>query len=211
MRRDSGFTLIEMMIAVVIFTMVTSLIFFSFSQALNLWERADREIEKLDQLVFVNAWVKDLFHSAENSLQDVQNKKIPFFFGNRKQVVFLTLNPILNKYKIMSLVKIEFKEGRLVYSEESFLSRDRASGLTPTAAFDKDYPLLAEVEDMNLSYLVNEGGAWVWREEADSQKLLDIPKAVNMEFILKGRKIAFLSYILGNAKNREQLGRPDFL
>jgi prepilin-type N-terminal cleavage/methylation domain-containing protein len=202
MRRNSGFTLIELLISVVIFMMITSLIFFSFSQSLSLWERADREIEKLDQMVFFDTWMKGLIHSADNVSLSLRSGTAPFFYGKNDSVLFLTDDPILNRNKVASFVRIEFKQGALVYAEENLFKSDLTVLSPSDIPFGTEYPLLTEVEDGRLSYLAREGAAWDWRDHADSQKTFDIPKAVKIDFLHKGKRIEILAYIQGIAVKR---------
>jgi len=210
-RRNSGFTLIELLIAVTIFSMVTGLVFFAFSQSISLWDRADKEIEKMDEIVFVNTWLKDLIHSVENLPFRIGNRDLPVFFGDKEKVLFLTSNPILNKHKVVSFAKIEFRERQLIYAEESLLKKDMTAFIPPTMDFDKEYPLLSDVEEGRLSYLVLEKGIWTLTDETDSIKNRIIPRAVKVEFLYKGKKVEILSYVLADAVKRVVVPRLDLI
>jgi len=207
--KNSGFTLIELLIAIVIFSMVTSLVFFSFSQSISLWERADREMDKLDQMIFLNTWIKDLIHSAENLPFSVNGRMLPVFFGDKEKVLFLTSNPILNKHKIISFAKLEFRQKTLIYAEESLFKKNMALFKPPTMDFEREYPLLTGVEEGKLSYLVFDQGTWTFKEGADSEKSANFPRAVKIEFLYEGKKTEILSHILADAKKRDSLPRAD--
>ena len=193
----------------VIFSMVTGLVFFAFSQALSVWERSDREIDKLDQLVFVNTWVKEVFHSAKNILLDYQNIQGAIFIGDAKKVLFVTSNPLLIRNKITSFVQLEFRERSLVYAEESIF-KPALNVLGPAGiSFEREYPLLADVEDGSFSYFVPVNGVLTWTNQADAEKSPTIPKAVQLTFSYKGRKIEITATMFANGRERDPRIRLD--
>jgi hypothetical protein len=198
-----------MLIAVVIFSMVTGLVFLAFSQSLSLWERADTEIDKLDQLVFVNTWIKDVFHSAENILLDYQNKRGPIFIGNAKKVLFITSNPLFSRNKITSFVQLEFRGRSLVYAEESLFKPDLILLGPAGINFEREYPLLADIEDGAFSYFVPVNGVWTWTDQADAEKSPTIPKAVQLTFSYKGKKVEIVAAMFANARERDSRIRLD--
>ena len=207
MSKDKGFTLIEVLIAIAIFSLVSTLIFYAFSQSLSLWERADKEAEKMDQLIFVNTWIKDVFHSAENLELDLQGQRTPLFIGTKERVLFLSSNPVLDRRKVTSIVRIEIRPGGIFYAEDHLFKRGISLDGLPAMDFDKEYPLLAGAEDGRLSYLIIENASLVWKDEVDAGKSRAVPKAVKIEFFYKGKKMEIVSYILSNAKDREPLRR----
>jgi prepilin-type N-terminal cleavage/methylation domain-containing protein len=211
MPRNSGFTLIELLIAAVIFLMVANLLFFSFSQSISVWERADREVEKMDQIVFLNSWLKDLFHSAENTPIHLPERSLPIFFGNREKVLFITSNPILNKFKVVSLVQLEFVGRSLLYAEESLVRKDLTLFNPQEMTFDTTYPLLTDIDEGALSYLVLDQGVWTMKEEANSGATMTIPKAVKITLLYQGKKIEIEASILADTKLRDSLPRRDIL
>ena len=183
--------------------MITGLIFFSFSQAISLWERADKEIAKLDDLIFLNHWVKDLFHSAENLSFIYKNKMIPIFFGEKENAVFISSNPIIDKYKIISLVKIEFKNGSIFYSEENLFKKEFLFKDSIPVAFNNEYDLLKNIEEGRFSYLRLINGKEEWSEDFSSEKALSIPKATKIEFFYKGKKVEIISNIISDSKSKK--------
>ncbi|MGA2588228.1 MAG: prepilin-type N-terminal cleavage/methylation domain-containing protein [Candidatus Aminicenantales bacterium] len=209
--RNNGFTLVELLIAVVIFTMVSGLVFLAFSQSLSLWDRADKEIDKLDQLVFVNTWVKDVFHSAENFMLDYQNKRAPIFIGDPKKVLFITSNPLLSRNKITSFVRIEFRGTALIYAEESLFAPDLVTLGPAGLTFEKEYPLLTDIEEGVFSYFVPVNGLWTWAGQSDSEKSLALPKGVQLIFSYKGKRVEITAAMFANAMERDPSFRRDIL
>jgi len=205
MGNRKGFTLIEMLVAVVIFSLVVGVVFYAFSQSVSLWERGDREIEKLDQLVFVEQWVNTLFRATENLMVSFNAQPAPLFWGERANAVFITSNPLLNGRNIASVVRMEFKNGGLFYAEEnlfkteSLLKRAEAKSLD----FKTEYLLISPVEGGRISYLSWAEGKPVWTDSFDSGKRMAIPRAVKIAFSFQGKNIELLSPILADSAPRD--------
>jgi len=208
MLKRKGFTLIELLIAIVIFSMITSLVFFALTQSISLWERADKEIEKLDKIIFFNYWIKDLLHSAENLTMDYANKSTPIFFGEKEKVMFITLNPLMNK--VISLAKVEIKNGSIFYSEENLFKTEFSFKSSTSFTFEDEYELLSPVEEGKFYYLklMDEGEEWV--EEFNSENFLMIPKAVKLEFLYRGKKVEIISNIMADSKAKRLFERIEF-
>ncbi len=188
--------------------MITSLVFFSLTQAISLWERADREIEKLNDIIFFNYWIKDLFHSAENLTVDYANKSSPIFFGEKEKVVFITSNPLMNK--VISLAKIEIKNGSIFYSEENLFKNEFSFKSSTSFTFEDEYQLLSPVEEGKFYYLRLLGGREEWVEKFSSGDFLTIPKAMKLEFLYRGKKVEIISNIMADLKAKRIIERIEF-
>jgi len=208
MFKRKGFTLIELLIAIVIFSMIISLVFFSLTQSISIWERADKEIEKLDNIIFLNYWIKDLFHSAQNLSFDYGEKNIPIFFGQRDKAVFITLNPLMNH--IISLVKVEIKNGSIFYSEENLYSKELSVKSFTSFTFEDEYKLLSPVEEGKFYYLKITDGEEEWIEIFSSEKSLIIPEAVKLKFLYKGKNVEIVSRIMADSKARRPFPKMEF-
>jgi prepilin-type N-terminal cleavage/methylation domain-containing protein len=205
MPNAKGFTLIEMLVAVVIFSLVVGVVFYAFSQSVSLWERADREVEKLDQLVFAEQWVNTLFRATENLMVFFNKRSAPLFWGEQAKAVFITSNPLLNGRNIASVVRLEFKNGGLFYAEENLFKTEsvlkRAD--TPSLDFKTEYPLITPVDRGRISFMAWAEGKPVWTESFDSAKQMQIPLAVKIAFSFQGKDIEFLCPILADSAPRD--------
>lgn len=178
--------------------MITSLVFFSLTQSIFLWERADKEIEKLDKIIFFNYWIKDLFHSAENLSFLYANKLNPIFFGEKDKVVFISSNPLMNK--ILSLVKIEIKNGSIFYSEENLYKKEFSLENLTSFIFEDEYEFLSPIEEGKFYYLKPMNGEEKWVEEFNSENSLTVPNAVKIKFLYKGKRVEIISNTMADLK-----------
>jgi prepilin-type N-terminal cleavage/methylation domain-containing protein len=203
MRRDNGFTLIELLIAIAIFSLMMSVVFVAFSQSVSIWERADRYADKSDALVFLNHWMKNLFHSAENQILRYHNKRMPIFLGDKDKVFFISSDPLMEASHIISFVKVEFKGGSIVYSEADLFRTEQQFQNSGQPAFPQEYEVFSGMEDARFSFLTLEDGKETWTSAFDSGKMLTIPRAVKIEFSYNGSHIEIRANIISDQKGRD--------
>jgi len=208
MRKSRGFTVIELLIAMVIFSMITSLVFYSLTQAISLWERAEKEIKKLDKIIFFNHWFRDLFHSTENLALVYGDKNIPIFLGEQGKVVFVSSNPLMRK--VISIVKIELKNGGIYYSEENIYKNEISLKNLSALSFEDEFEMLSPVEEGTIFYLRPMKEEMVWDEEFHSDQMFTLPRSVKIVFLYQGKKVELISNIISDPKPKELILRLEF-
>jgi prepilin-type N-terminal cleavage/methylation domain-containing protein len=207
---NKGFTLVELLIAIVIFSLVTGLVFMAFSQSVSLWERADKNVGKMDDVIFLNGRIKNLLHSAENILLNYRNSKVPLFIGGRDRVELVTSNPLLNPRRIMSLARIEISDGNLVYSEVSLLEREFFLKDFASVAFREKHPLISGIENGRFSFCSTSGGREEWTDQFDSTLIRAIPRAAKLEFTYDGIPVEIFCLIPVDARIQEPMAGVSF-
>lgn len=191
-----GFTLVELLIALVIFSLIASLVFVSFGQGLSLWERADRKFDHWDQVVLFQDWWRGLLHGAESFQVQRRNVFQPLFLGEPQRLLFLTSSPLLQG--VPSLVEVAFQDGALTYAERSLF------GLTPeelderSFSFPSRHAMLQPVRDVEVEYLDQVEGKDVWAPRFDSAAGFRIPLAVRIRLVFKNEPLELLAGLPGS-------------
>ncbi len=94
---EKGFTLVEMLVALSIFSMLVAVLMAGFSQGLSLWERGNSKSSHWLSLQNRHELLRQLFFNAR--LADYRGKggvSYPHFVGDQNQLEFTTRAPILD-------------------------------------------------------------------------------------------------------------------
>ncbi len=97
MRRTGGFTLVEMLVALSIFSMLITLLMTGFSQGLSMWERGNAKSFYWLSTEYRHELLRQLFFNARLSdYRGQQGITYPHFFADENQVAFTTRAPVLD-------------------------------------------------------------------------------------------------------------------
>lgn len=93
---NQGFTLVEMLVVLFIFSMVISLVMFGFEQGRSQWLRTLNENQGFQESYKKFKWLNSAFNQAIASNFQIEfSDSSPYFKGNEKSVSFLSESPIL--------------------------------------------------------------------------------------------------------------------
>jgi prepilin-type N-terminal cleavage/methylation domain-containing protein len=199
MKRMTGFTLIEVLIAMLLLSLVMFIGSLSFSVFTQRWqsdmghftEQADRA-RKLFLLQRAIQGVSNYF------VLDAKKEPVYFFLGNSSHLVFVTNNPLFSSetQALIRLSVISLEEGgkqQLVYQESNFIQSPLFS-LTPLPPPERSLVILtapnirfnyfgwSSTKD-RLEYFSGESFKPVepvWQDEYLAQNLLILPYAINL-------------------------------
>jgi len=155
MKSVKGFTLIEMLVAMAIFTALISVLMLGFQQGLLLWDKSQKQSQYWLKNEFRYSLLSTLFSQAV--IADDQYKKglfASYFKGTEKSIKLLSAAPIMDINGRVRPVEIQAlqnaqKEWTLRYREGARHS-DRDRGITWNAEWIE---LLTELQGINISYL----------------------------------------------------------
>ncbi len=112
--------------------------------------------------------------------------------------------------KVISLAKIEIKNGSIFYSEENLFKNEFSFKSSTSFTFEDEYQLLSPVEEGKFYYLRLLGGREEWVEKFSSGDFLTIPKAMKLEFLYRGKKVEIISNIMADLKAKRIIERIEF-
>jgi len=202
MSARKGFTLVELLMAVAVFSLVTSLVVFAFAQSLSLWERADRAAGAGDDLAFFGNWLRTLIHAADNLKLPYRGLTTAIFFGDERSFLFVSRDPLLNDSRLASFIRLEWKEGACVYAEQSFFSVSNSLIENDVPQFAEQHELIRGVEEGAFSYLTLVAGKESWVDRFDASMAGGLPRAVRSVFVREGRRWEITANILCSSRGR---------
>ncbi len=115
-----GFTLIELLISIAIFAVLISVVAYSFRFTLNIAKYVNYQYaQDLQVLSKLRDSLDSIFYyiGQNDRAIEVEDKFFTYFYGNRKEVKYITAKPVLYKEDILVLGKI-YKYKSNVYLEE---------------------------------------------------------------------------------------------
>lgn len=195
---EHGFTLVEMLVVLAIFSTVVSLVMFGFEQGRSQWQRALNENNNIIRYHKQFSWLSSAFNQSVASNFSVGfSDSAPYFKGDSKKVSFLSESPILGGPGTYAWVEINQKlnDGgglMLVYQETP--NSDPYYGLYETNQTEA-LTLFTDVEEYHWRYYVDElaynaNGGRVrvgrhWVESIDSYNEAQMPVMAKLTVKLK--------------------------
>ncbi|RJG42728.1 PulJ/GspJ family protein [Motilimonas pumila] len=152
--RQKGFTLIEMLVALSIFSSVMGLALYAYEQGRSTWARSlARGADEL-RLIQREQWLRLTFEqSVAAPFRDTRTfSSFPYFYGNSRQVSFLSAAPIFQGPGKVAVVELKAeqrdKRWTLYYREQ--LGADPQRGIYLS---DVDwFPLLTDLNSVEFVY-----------------------------------------------------------
>ena len=195
-RRSDGFTLIEMVVSIAIFSLIGLGTYTLFSSVFNLKEKTDIRSHELSNLQRAMIIIQnDVEQLVRRDARDVFGDSASALVGADNQMVFTrsgwNLSPFSkSKRSILQRVRYQVEEGELIRSHWNML--DQADQAEP-----EHVTLLKGVEEIRLRYLDRDpdagtGDSWhdAWppstlntSTDPDYQPPVKIPLVVEMEMV----------------------------
>ena len=167
----AGFTLLELILAITILSIVTLIIGSGFRLSIKAWEKGEAETQETQRLRALSGMISQSIKSAYPYEMKIEDKKTIIFEGDKNSILFATASngSLAGGFK---WVRYSYKDGALVFTE----------GILPDKKFmDKikeDEEIIdSDIGEVKLEYLSS--GKEDWQE---SWNLGDgIPSAVRVK------------------------------
>lgn len=168
-----GFTLIEVIIAITILSLVTVIIGSAFRLGIQAWEKGEKETGDTQRLRIMSGMLSQQLKSAfpyKVKIED-EDEPVVIFKGETDSLLFVTTFAD-SSYGGFKWVKYVYKDGDLYYKE----------GLLPDKKIeekvkDKEEIIDTDVSEVRFEYLSPEDGEWV--ESWDYGQ--ELPEAVKIK------------------------------
>ncbi len=134
-----GFTLIEMIFAMTIMSLVAMIIAYAFHLGTDAWKRGERETGETQKLRVLSGLFYQQLKSAYPYQIDIDDGKAVFFEGESDSITFVTTLTD-SSFGGFKWVRYSFKNGTLLYKE----------GLLPDKEWDEETEGKEKVVDTDL-------------------------------------------------------------
>jgi general secretion pathway protein J len=165
-----GFTLLEIIIAFTIFSLVALMIGGALRLGMDAWDKGEAETGETQRLRVLAGLMSQQVRSAYPYAVDVDDEKVVLFKGEKDSILFATTFTD-ESFGGLKWVRYSFKDGTLFYKE----------GILPDKEFieklKKDEEVLDEdIGEVEFSFLMNKDEEWQDSWEFDK----NLPSAVTV-------------------------------
>lgn len=191
-RRIRGFTLIEMLLAITIFSLVIGVIFSSFRLGSSAWDKGERDLEAYQKIRAVTGLMyrelRSCFPYTLTPGELDKHVKYYAFFGEPNSLKFVSSANLYSTLHGLSYLEFWVKDGSgLMAGEDLALGEE----LAERSLRDKNRSVLvdAAVKQIEFRYFdqkkKDEKGEWVqtWDPRTKVDRELRLPRAVEVRII----------------------------
>jgi general secretion pathway protein J len=202
-----GFTLLEMLLAIVIFSLVIGVIFTSFRLGSSSWEKGERDIERYQKIRAINELiyreVRSCFPYILTPGELDTHVKFYAFFGKTDSLKFVSAASVQKINRGLSFIEFWVKEGTgLMVGEVLALGPE----LADVSLRDEDRALLIDPDVKNIQFRYfdktskDEKGEWeqTWDPRNKTGRDLRMPEAVqvSLEFDMGNGRVFNQEFIV---------------
>jgi len=171
----SGFTLLELVIAVTILSLITIIIGSSFRLGIHAWEKGDKETGEIQRLRILSGLLSQQVASAypyKMKFEDMDGPAV-IFRGGTDELMFVT-STADTSFGGFKWIKYVYRDGSLLYKE----------GLLPDKKLEKkingdEEVIDQDIDDIRFDYL---SGSGEWAESWDYGKELPVAVKVKISY-----------------------------
>lgn len=179
-KNSRGFTLIEMLIALVIFSSVISLVLLGLEQGRQFWFKISDKIAEQSSLYNREHWLSAMFTEANASLFPAEHSQAtPYFMGSNDSVNFITNAPILGGPGTYAAVQLKFEREGDHYQLHYFESPNKDPYYGGHDYFSTSSPtvLLDDITEFKVRYLAPKTEQFIsWAPMAEGSQRRDSPQ-----------------------------------
>ena len=196
-----GFTLIEMLISIVIFSFIVALATYSFRFYTDIVKKIvmpyPQQVVKFSKLEDA---VRSIFYfTGERKNTEGKLKFFTYFYGNKDEMKFITAEPLNPNYGI-AVCKLYLDNNTLVLEESPVYSKYndyKRPSLTPED--EKKLILMSDVSSLEFTYFTGE-------KKTDSLKE-DVPNLIEMKVKQKDKSLSLYFKVKSEFRKKRDLMR----
>lgn len=198
-----GFTLVELLVAIAIFSIAMTLATYAFKQSLNIVKYINfpyaEDLQKLSKLR--DSIRSTFFYLTQNDAADDNLKIFKFYFyGDKNKISFVTVKPLIIKDRELVVASLEKDKDKLVWKEYPVYDKDTDYKTLKTRKKPKKLVIIENIKDITFSYLKGNS------EKYHIEKTY--PDVIKISFIKKenNKKYTFYFRIVSNAYPKKDIG-----
>jgi len=184
--RIKGFTLLEVLVALVIFAILSALSYRSISALLQTRERIELETNRWREvMIFFNRFDQDVRRRVDRPVRN-GNQYLPSWYAKPSfandsdaQLMFSIMGNPEQPGTLMDTRRIGYRLNAGNIETLIWPALDNVAGNKPVA-----YPVLSQVKSLKLRYMSSQGHSWSDRWPAPNLPDGPIPKAVEIRVTL---------------------------
>lgn len=205
--QHQGFTLIEVLVSLLIFSSLVSLVVFGLEQGRGQWWHAEQRAQQVKQLSLRQQWLDQLFSQSNGAnFQTDYGIANAYFLGTPQQVRLLSDAPIIagpGTYASVELAIIDQGQGQQALRFRQWPNRDPYYGIPPFQDPSQQLILLEGISQAQWQYYLpprtEASGQEIrlgnfrprhesqWGGEYDAQNEQRIPSQVSLTFHYQGQ------------------------
>lgn len=193
-KKETGFTLLELIIAITILSLITLIIGSGFRLGIGAWEKGDKETGEIQRLRVLSSMLSQQIMSAHPYKMKLEDRDEPavIFTGESHSLMFVTTLAD-QSYGGFKWVKYLFRDGNLLYKE----------GLLPDKKLEEKVKsgeeiIDADIDDIRFAYLSDDGE---WRDSWDYGE--NLPRAVQVRISYFQPFVVYIPMGVTEKENRD--------
>ncbi len=148
----SGFTLVEVIIAMLILSVVMMIIGSGFRLGIDAWERGDKETNEIQKYRVLYELMSRQIKSAYPYKMKIDEKKVVIFKGESDAIMFVTVSND-SYFRGFKWIRYSYRDGALLYKEGMLPDKK----LLETISGD-DEVVESKIGKIKFSYLASDAG-----------------------------------------------------
>jgi general secretion pathway protein J len=203
-RSENGFTLVEVILAMTIFALMTTILYGAFSLGHSAVEKSQRSFERNQQLRAVDELLGSYIRSAYPYRYSPQAAAI-FFTGDPAELAFVSSFSLAMGGRGMAKVRLfwegdESRAGALRLEEETpvRVQSEEADEGQPEG-LRSGMVVRAGVKELRMTYLDPQSDEEKWEEHWDAKEKNSLPRAVRLDYRTEeGREVRWVFPVMMN-------------
>lgn len=184
MRRQDGFTLLEIMLAMVVLAMVTAICYGAFFVATRAVTKGEVAVVTAQRLrVATDVLIRQIKSAVPYPARNEDDEVYPFFQGDASGMTFITANGRLSGgglARVRYAATVADGTGELTLEEDPYFGPDELGGQVPDPSTAVASVLLSGFTGAHFQYLLDDGADVEWRDSWDAYEEDTLPAAIRV-------------------------------